>query len=116
MATCADGRLAEHWDVIEDEATSAASVSGLPMFSSNRDLALILCFCRVSGCKTLRAFRRGAETELLIDRGVISFCNILPIHEIIDEGLEIIGPAIPVIDIIGMLPNIDGQNRRCLPN
>jgi predicted SnoaL-like aldol condensation-catalyzing enzyme len=29
-----DGRLAEHWDVIEDEATSAASVSGLPMFGT----------------------------------------------------------------------------------
>jgi predicted SnoaL-like aldol condensation-catalyzing enzyme len=27
-----DGRLAEHWDVIEDEATRAASFSGLPMF------------------------------------------------------------------------------------
>jgi hypothetical protein len=27
-----DGRLAEHWDVIEDEVTRAASVSGLPMF------------------------------------------------------------------------------------
>jgi len=29
-----DGRLAENWDVIEDEATRAASVSGLPMFGS----------------------------------------------------------------------------------
>jgi predicted SnoaL-like aldol condensation-catalyzing enzyme len=27
-----DGKLAEHWDVIEDEATQAGSVSGLPMF------------------------------------------------------------------------------------
>ena len=27
-----DGRLKEHWDVIEDEATQASSVSGLPMF------------------------------------------------------------------------------------
>jgi predicted SnoaL-like aldol condensation-catalyzing enzyme len=27
-----DGRLAEHWDVIQDEATRAASRSGLPMF------------------------------------------------------------------------------------
>jgi predicted SnoaL-like aldol condensation-catalyzing enzyme len=27
-----DGKLAEHWDVIQDEATQAASVSGLPMF------------------------------------------------------------------------------------
>jgi predicted SnoaL-like aldol condensation-catalyzing enzyme len=27
-----DGRLAEHWDVIQDEATKETSVSGLPMF------------------------------------------------------------------------------------
>ena len=27
-----DGRLAEHWDVWQDEATRAESVSGLPMF------------------------------------------------------------------------------------
>jgi acetyl esterase/lipase/predicted SnoaL-like aldol condensation-catalyzing enzyme len=28
----ADGKLAEHWDVIQDEAHEAGSVSGLPMF------------------------------------------------------------------------------------
>lgn len=28
----ADGRLAEHWDVIQDEVTRSQSVSGLPMF------------------------------------------------------------------------------------
>jgi predicted SnoaL-like aldol condensation-catalyzing enzyme len=27
-----DGQLAEHWDVLQDEATQAESVSGLPMF------------------------------------------------------------------------------------
>jgi predicted SnoaL-like aldol condensation-catalyzing enzyme len=26
------GRLAEHWDVVQDEATKAQSKSGLPMF------------------------------------------------------------------------------------
>ena len=29
-----DGRLAEHWDVLQDEATAAESRSGLPMFGS----------------------------------------------------------------------------------
>jgi predicted SnoaL-like aldol condensation-catalyzing enzyme len=29
-----DGRLAEHWDVIQDEATKAQSKSGRPMFGS----------------------------------------------------------------------------------
>ena len=28
----ADGKLAEHWDVLQDEATKTESVSGLPMF------------------------------------------------------------------------------------
>ncbi|RFU44819.1 ester cyclase [Paraburkholderia sp. DHOC27] len=27
-----NGKLAEHWDVLQDEATQAESVSGLPMF------------------------------------------------------------------------------------
>jgi predicted SnoaL-like aldol condensation-catalyzing enzyme len=30
----ADGVLAEHWDVIQDEATQAQSKSGLPMFGT----------------------------------------------------------------------------------
>ncbi|HVR47177.1 MAG TPA: ester cyclase [Candidatus Binatia bacterium] len=30
-----DGRLAEHWDVIEDEATREQSASGLPMFGAS---------------------------------------------------------------------------------
>jgi len=27
-----DGKLAEHWDVLQDEATKAQSLSGMPMF------------------------------------------------------------------------------------
>ena len=27
-----NGKLAEHWDVLQDEATRAESLSGLPMF------------------------------------------------------------------------------------
>jgi predicted SnoaL-like aldol condensation-catalyzing enzyme len=27
-----DGKLAEHWDVLQDEADASSSVSGLPMF------------------------------------------------------------------------------------
>ncbi len=30
-----DGRLAEHWDVIEEEVTRASSASGLPMFGES---------------------------------------------------------------------------------
>jgi len=30
-----DGRLAEHWDVLQDEVTAAESQSGLPMFGTS---------------------------------------------------------------------------------
>jgi predicted SnoaL-like aldol condensation-catalyzing enzyme len=30
-----EGRLAEHWDVLQDEATKAESASGLPMFGTS---------------------------------------------------------------------------------
>jgi predicted SnoaL-like aldol condensation-catalyzing enzyme len=30
-----DGKLAEHWDVLQDEATRAESLSGLPMFGNH---------------------------------------------------------------------------------
>jgi predicted SnoaL-like aldol condensation-catalyzing enzyme len=30
-----DGKLAEHWDVLQNEATTAQSVSGLPMFGNH---------------------------------------------------------------------------------
>ncbi|CAD6528630.1 nuclear transport factor 2 family protein [Paraburkholderia metrosideri] len=30
-----NGKLAEHWDVLQDEATAADSASGLPMFGDN---------------------------------------------------------------------------------
>jgi predicted SnoaL-like aldol condensation-catalyzing enzyme len=30
-----DGRLVEHWDVLQDEATKASSKSGLPMFGTS---------------------------------------------------------------------------------
>jgi hypothetical protein len=31
----ADGLLAEHWDVLQDEATEVESRSGLPMFGTS---------------------------------------------------------------------------------
>jgi predicted SnoaL-like aldol condensation-catalyzing enzyme len=31
----ADGKLVEHWDILQDEATKAESVSGLPMFGDH---------------------------------------------------------------------------------
>src|ERR1700736_613383 len=53
------------------------------------------------------------RASILFYGRIVSFRDIVPIHEIVDKGLEIIGPAIAVIDVIGVLPDIDRQNRRC---
>src|SRR5208283_3630962 len=47
----------------------------------------------------------------LFYRRVIAFRDIIPIHEIIDESLEIIGPAIAIVYVINVFSDIDGQNR-----
>src|SRR6476646_6091855 len=38
----ADGMLAEHWDVLQDEATKAESRSGLPMFGTTFPVRAII--------------------------------------------------------------------------
>src|SRR6202045_823172 len=45
-------------------------------------------------------------SNVQFDGRIVSFRDIVPIHEIVDRGLEIIGSAIPVIDVIGVLPDI----------
>src|SRR5215208_8104511 len=37
--------------------------------------------------------------------------DMLPIDEIVDEGLEILLPPIAIIDVIGMLPHIAAEDR-----
>ena len=41
----------------------------------------------------------------------VKLLDIFPVHEMVEEGLEIIGTPVAVIDIIGMFPNIDAEDR-----
>src|SRR5205814_7269442 len=38
--------------------------------------------------------------------------DILPVHQMIDKRLQIIRAAIAIIDVIGMLPDVDAEDRR----
>ena len=42
-----DGLLAEHWDVIQDEATAEESQSGLPMFGDTFPHGLTRCLAQL---------------------------------------------------------------------
>src|ERR1700752_1099573 len=49
--------------------------------------------------------QRSGLGEQLID--------IVPVHEILDERLEIIGSAVAIIDVVGVLPDIEAEDRGC---
>src|SRR6202041_1705398 len=38
--------------------------------------------------------------------------DIFPVHEMIDERLQIIRAAIAIIDVVGVLPDVDAEDRR----
>src|SRR5258706_8009637 len=37
--------------------------------------------------------------------------DILPVHQVIDPRLQIIRPAIAIIDVVGVLPDVDAEDR-----
>src|SRR5690606_35559510 len=38
--------------------------------------------------------------------------DVVPVDEIVDEGLEILRPGIPVVDVVAVLPDVDPEDRR----
>src|SRR3954447_10893506 len=37
--------------------------------------------------------------------------DILPVHEMIDEGFQIIRTAVAIVDVVGVLPDVAAQDR-----
>ena len=37
--------------------------------------------------------------------------DILPVHQMIDERLQIVRAAIAIVDVVGVLPDVDAENR-----
>src|SRR3954468_22661680 len=64
--------------------------------------------------KTRFALWPGHDGEGLSDRSSLreQLVDVVPVHQMIDERLEVVGPAVAVVDVVGMLPDIDAENRR----
>src|SRR5579871_4881111 len=77
-----------------------------------------------SACRTDRAPATGESSPVpllrsrspagaLFHRLSIELGDIFPVDQMVDERLQIIRPAVAVIDIIGVFPHIDAEDRRC---
>ena len=49
-------------------------------------------------------------------RRFVQFQHVIPVDQAVDEGLEIFRPGVAVVDVIGMLPHVDAEDRGCAVN
>src|SRR6478736_1785607 len=57
--------------------------------------------------------RRCAKFGLSSASFLEQLIDVIPVHEALDEGLHVVGTAVAVVDVIGVLPHIGAENRRC---
>src|SRR5579862_685912 len=53
-----------------------------------------------------------AGARMLLRRRREHFLDVLPVHQAFEESLEIVGPAIAVVDVVGVLPHVAAEDRR----
>src|SRR5258705_4666459 len=68
----------------------------------SQDSPMCICTSAVWSLRTIHSV--SGLREQLVD--------ILPVHQMIDKRLQIIRAAIAIIDVIGMLPDVDAEDRR----
>src|SRR5665647_2563759 len=73
-----------------------------------------------AGTATLRPAKFSADRmpgireypKMLLGRGGEQGLDVFPVHQMIEEGLHVIGTAIAIVDVIGMFPHIAAEHRR----
>src|SRR5262245_21840155 len=57
-----------------------------------------------------KAPRKELPGRLLCRAGV-HLGDVVPVHQVVDEGLEVVGPAVAVVDVIGVFPYVTTEDR-----
>src|SRR5690606_23853617 len=46
-----------------------------------------------------------------LDGFVVELLDIFPVDQVVDEGLEILRTGVAVVDVVGVLPHVDAEDR-----
>src|SRR5690606_34027627 len=65
-----------------------------------------------SGAPPPRFTGADAATSASSARLAEELVGVVPVHEVVDPGLKIIGPAVAVIDVVRMFPDIAAEDWR----
>src|SRR6476646_3482270 len=62
--------------------------------------------------KTATSFRGDARNDAEPASGFREqLVDIVPVHQMIDPRLQIVRAAIAIVDVVGVLPDVDAENR-----
>ncbi len=61
-----------------------------------------------TSCSAVRLWRAG-----LSGRGCEHLGDIVPIDEVVDERLQIVGAAVAIVDVVAVLPDVAAEDRSC---
>src|SRR5262249_51303312 len=65
-----------------------------------------------ASCSGCRSFNSAAVADTLFACRRVHLGDVLPVHQMIEERLEVVWPAVAVVDVIRVLPNIAAENGR----
>src|SRR5262245_20894491 len=53
---------------------------------------------------------KGLGVRLLLQRHLVAFAHLIPVDHV-PPGLEVVGAAVLVVEVVGVLPDIDAEDR-----
>jgi len=82
-------------------------------FIATRSDSLTTTTTRIAAPSKVAAIKKGsrAANESLSALRSVIFCHGVPVHHV-PPCFDVIGPAVLVFEIIGVLPNVDAKNGR----
>src|SRR5438132_14045973 len=88
------------------------AMAGSHGFIATPSDSLTVATTRVAAPSKVAAIKKGsrAANESLSALRSVIFCHRVPVHHV-PPCFDVIGPAVLVFEIIGVLPNIKGKNR-----
>src|SRR6476620_9337870 len=64
------------------------------------------------GCHEHQRGQEGPNEPGSSLRLAVKLGDVVPVDEAVDEGLEVVRPAVAIVDVVGMLPDVDAEDRR----
>src|SRR5690349_20857034 len=55
---------------------------------------------------------RGPGSESMLGAGsLVELGDVVPVDEVVDKGLQVVGTPVAIVDVIGMFPDVAAENR-----